>query len=89
MDEKGKPPRVVVTEAWRKEQQAKRAAYEAKRRAWARRFESGAESDDEAPAASGGPAADGAAETDATAIPARRGRRGGTIQDSRQPRFTF
>ena len=41
MDEKAKPARVVVSEAWRKEQQAKRAAYEAKRRAWVGTFESG------------------------------------------------
>lgn len=34
MDVEEKPPRVVVTAAWRKEQQAKREAYEAKRRAW-------------------------------------------------------
>lgn len=89
MDEEGKPPHVVVTEAWRKEQQAKRAAYEAKRRAWARMFETGSATDDEETAASGGPAAAGAAETDAAAVPARHGRRSGTIRDRRQARFTF
>ena len=89
MDEKRKPRRVVVTEAWRKEQQAKQAAYEAKRRAWAGMFETGSEADGaEIPAPEGPPAA-GAAETDAAAVPARRGRRGGTIQDRRQARFTF
>jgi hypothetical protein len=39
MDEERKPRLVVVTKAWRKEQQAKRAAYEAKRHAWAGMFE--------------------------------------------------
>jgi hypothetical protein len=90
MDEEGKPPRVVVTEAWRKEQQAKREAYEAKRRAWARMLESGSEADEGEAPTPGGPAASGAAVTgDVTAIPARRRRRDGTIQDRRQARFTF
>ena len=41
MDDEEKPPPIVVTAAWRKEQQAKRDAYEAKRRAWVRTFERG------------------------------------------------
>ena len=36
MADEERPSRVVVSDAWRKEQQAKREAYEAKRRAWAR-----------------------------------------------------
>ena len=42
----GNPSRVAVTDAWRKEQQAKREAYEAKRRAWVRTFERGDEVDE-------------------------------------------
>jgi hypothetical protein len=85
-----KPPRVVVTAAWLKEQQAKQMAYEAKRRAWARMLESDSEADDEA-AAPGGPATAGTTGTDGVEgiVTARRGRRGGTIQDGRQARFTF
>jgi len=86
MDEERKSSRVAVTEAWRKEQQAKRAAYEARRRAWTRRFESGSEADDE-PVAPDDPAAAGTGATDT--VPARRGRRGGPIKDERQARFTF
>jgi hypothetical protein len=88
MDEERKSPRVVVTEAWRKEQRAKRAAYEARRRAWTRLLESGSEAGDDETAAPGEPAA-GIAETGARTVPARRGRRGGTIRDERQARFTF
>jgi hypothetical protein len=46
MEDQGKPSRVVVTDAWRKEQQAKRDAYEAKRRAWARSFERDGEAEE-------------------------------------------
>jgi hypothetical protein len=50
MDVEQKPPRVVVTAAWRNEQQAKREAYEAKRRAWVQTFEHGAQAEeDESP----------------------------------------
>jgi hypothetical protein len=43
---------------------------------------------DEVPAP-GGPAVSEAAETGRAGIPERRGRRGGTILDKRQARFTF
>ena len=42
MAEDERPSRVVVTDAWRKEQQSKREAYVAKRRAWVRTLEYGA-----------------------------------------------
>jgi hypothetical protein len=89
VEDKGNPSRVVVTDAWRKEQQAKREAYEAKRRAWARTFELGDEAEEADKPASGGTAAAGAAETGGAVIPERRGRRGGTIRDHRQARFTY
>jgi hypothetical protein len=87
MEEQGKPPRVVVTDAWRKEQQAKRDAYEAKRRAWARTLERGGEAEERDAVEPGGTAA--VTETSDLANPERRGRRGGTIQDRRQARFGF
>ena len=89
MDVEEKPPRVVVTAAWRKEQQAKREAYEAKRRAWVRTFERGAEADQEESAALGKTAPSDVLETRGTGVVPRRGRRGGTVQDKRQARFTF
>jgi hypothetical protein len=89
MEDRGKPSRVVVTDAWRKEHQAKRDAYEAKRRAWARTFERGGEAEEVDAPASGEASAAGAAESGGAVIPERRGRRGGTIQDGRQARFTF
>ncbi len=83
MADEERPSRVVVTDACRKEQQAKREAYEAKRRAWVRMVERGDEADEnELPASE-------AAEAGRTGVPRRRGRRGGTIQDKRQARFTF
>ena len=63
MDEEQKPPRVVVTAAWRKEQQAKREAYEAKRRAWVRTFERGTEAEEDESPAPGETAASSALET--------------------------
>jgi len=89
MDEEEKPPRVVVTAAWRKEQQAKREAYEAKRRAWVRTFERGAEADEDESSAPGETAPADALETRGAGVIPRRGRRGGTVQDKRQARFTF
>jgi hypothetical protein len=89
MADEERPSRVVVTDAWRKEQRAKREAYEAKRRAWVRRVEHGDEADEDEVPASGGPAVSGAAKTGRAGIPERRGRRGGTILDKRQARFTF
>ncbi len=89
MEDDGKPSRVVVTGAWRKEQQAKREAYEAKRRAWVRRVEQGDEADEDAVAAPDGGRAAETEETDRARVPGRRGRRGGTIPDGRQARFTF
>ena len=83
-----RPSRVVVTDAWRKEQQAKREAYEATRRAWVRRVERDEAEEDEVAAPDGGRAAE-AAETGRARVPPRRGRRGGTIPDGRQARFTF
>ena len=89
MEDQGKPSRVVVTDAWRKEQQAKRDAYEAKRRAWARTVERGGDVEEAEVSAPGGTSAAGAAGTGGAIIPERRGRRGGTIQDRRQARFAF
>jgi hypothetical protein len=79
MEDQGKPSRVVVTDAWRKEQQAKRNAYEAKRRSWARTFERGGEAEEADVPAPGGMSAAGAAEAGGAIIPERRGRRAGTI----------
>ena len=89
MDVEGKPPRVVVTAAWRKEQQAKREAYEAKRRAWVRTFERGTEAEEDESPAPGETAPPDTRETRGAGVVPRRGRRGGTVQDKRQARFTF
>jgi hypothetical protein len=89
MNEEQKPPAIVVTAAWRKEQQAKRDAYEAKRRAWVRTFERGTgagEGDSPAPDEA---AASNASETGDARLARRRGRRGGTVQDKRQGRLKF
>jgi hypothetical protein len=89
MDVEEKPPRFVVTAAWRKEQQAKREAYEARRRAWVRTFERGTEVEgDESPAADETSPPD-TLETRGAGVVPRRGRRGGTVQDKRQARFRF
>ena len=89
MEEKGKPSRGVVTDAWRKEQQAKREVYEATRRAWVRRVEHGDEAEEDEVAAPDDRRAAEAAETDRARAPERPRRRGGTIPDGRQARFTF
>jgi hypothetical protein len=89
MEDQERPSRVVVTDAWRKEQQAKRDAYEAKRRVWARTFERGIEVEEEEVPASGAMAVSKTAETGGAIIPERRGRRSGKIQDRRQARFAF
>ena len=89
MEDKGKPSRVVVTDSWRMEQQAKRDAYEATRRAWVRRVEHGDEAEEDEVAAPDGGRASEAAETGRGGAPERRLRRGGTIPDGRQARFTF
>ena len=89
MDVEEKPPRVVVTTAWRKEQQAKREAYEAKRRVWVRTFERGTGAGEDDSPAPGETAASDASETRDAGLAPRRGRRGGTVQDKRQGRFTF
>jgi hypothetical protein len=89
MDDQGMPSRVVVTAAWRKEQQTKREAYEAKRRAWVQTFERGAQSEEEESPAPGETAPPDALEIRGTGVMPRRGRRSGTIQDERQVRFTF
>jgi len=89
MNEEQRPPRFVVTAAWREEQQAKREAYEARRRAWVRTFERWAEAEeDERPAPGETPPPD-ALETRGAGVVPRRGRRGGTVPDKRQARFTF
>ena len=89
MNEEQRPPHVVVTVAWRKEQQAKREAYEAKRRAWVQTFERGIEAEEDESPAPGETAAPSALETTDAHIVPRGGRRGGTVQDKRQARFTF
>jgi hypothetical protein len=89
MDVEEKPPRIVVTAAWRNEQRAKREAYEAKRRAWVRTFERGTEAEEDESPAPGETAPPDALETRAAGVLPRRGRRGGTVQDKRQARFTF
>jgi len=89
MDVEEKPPRIVVTAAWREEQQAKREAYEAKRRAWVRTFERGADAEEDESRAPGETAPPSALETRGAGVVPRRGRRGGTVQDKRQARFTF
>jgi hypothetical protein len=93
MDEPARPPRIAVTDAWRNEQQAKRDAYEAKRRGWMRGLERGldAEADageDEVPAP-GGQGVSGSVAPDPAIAPARRSRWGGMVHDVRQTRFTF
>jgi hypothetical protein len=89
MDEHGKPSRAVVTATWKREQQAKRDAYEAKRRAWVRKFEreTGAGEDDSL--APDEAAASNASETRDARLAQPRGRRGGTVQDKRQGRLKF
>jgi len=89
MDVEEKPPRVVVTAAWREEQQAKREAYEAKRRAWVRTFERGAEADEDESPTPRETAPPDALETRGAGVVPRRGRRGGTVHDKRQARFSF
>jgi hypothetical protein len=89
MDEEQRPPRVVVTAAWRKEQQAKREAYEAKRRAWVGKFERGTEAEEDESPTPGEAEASSALEIGAARVAPRRGRRSGTVQDKRQARFTF
>ena len=89
MDVEEKPPRVVVTAAWRKEQQAKREAYEAKRRAWVRTFERGTEAEEDESPAPGEAAPPDALETRGAGVVPRRGRQDGTVLDKRQARFTF
>jgi hypothetical protein len=89
MEDEAKSSRVEVAAAWRKEQQAKRDAYEATRRAWARTLEHGTDVEEcEIPAPEEATAS-GAAETEGVVSPERRGRRGRTILDRRQTRFTF
>ena len=88
MNDERRPPRVVVTAAWRNEQQAKREAYEARRRAWARTFERGAEAEEDETPAPVETAPPDAPETRGAGVMPRRGRRGGTVQDKRQVRFT-
>lgn len=89
MNEEQKPSPIVVTAAWRKEQQAKRNAYEAKRRVWVRTFERGTAAGEDDSLAPGETAAPNASETSDARLAPRRGRRGGTVQDKRQGRFTF
>jgi hypothetical protein len=89
MSDPERPSRVVVTDAWTKEQQAKREAYDAKRRAWVRRVEHGDEAEEDEISATDGGRASEAAETGRARVPKGRGRRGGTIPDGRQARFTF
>jgi hypothetical protein len=89
MDDEEKPPPIVVTAALRKEQQAKRDAYEAKRRAWVTTFERGTGAGEEDSPAPGETAASNASETRDARVAPRRGRRGGTVQDKCQGRFTF
>ena len=69
MADEERPSRVVVTDAWRKEQQAKRAAYEAKRHAWARMLERGDKADEDEVPAPGGAAVSEAAESGRAEIP--------------------
>jgi hypothetical protein len=89
MDVEVKPPRVVVTAAWREEQQAKRDAYEAKRRAWVRTLERGAEVEEDQSPAPGEASPPDALGTRGAGVVPRRGRRGGTVHDKRQTRFAF
>lgn len=89
MMEDNKPTPVVVTDAWRKEQQAKRDAYVAKRRAWVQRLERPDDIAEDAAQTPGVAQTSRATETGSAIIPERRGRLGGTIQDKRQTRFTF
>jgi hypothetical protein len=89
MEDKDKPAQVVVTDAWRKEQQAKRDAYQAKRRAWVQQLENADHTTGDEIPTPGAATATSATEAGSVIIPERRGRLGGTIQDKRQARFTF
>jgi hypothetical protein len=89
MADEERPSRVVVTDAWRKEQQAKREAYEAKRRSWTGMLARGDEAEETDAPEPDGTSTAGVAEAGGAVIRERRGRRGGTIQDKRQTRFTF
>jgi hypothetical protein len=88
MEDEEKLTRVVVTDAWKKEQQAKQRAYEAKRRAWMQHLERTGDPEEDEAETSGVAPASRATEPGVT-IPERRGRWGGTIQDKRQVRFRF
>jgi hypothetical protein len=59
------------------------------RRAWIRTFERGAEAQEDESPAPRETAASSALETRGAGVVPRRGRRGGTVQDKRQARFTF
>jgi len=89
MNEEQRPPRVVVTTAWRRKQQAKREAYEAKRRAWVRTFERGTEAEEGESPAPGETAPPDVLETGSAGVVLRHSRRVDTVQDKRQARFRF
>ena len=89
MSDPERPSRVVVTDAWRKEQQTKRENYDAKRHEWEKRVEHGDETEEDEVSAPDAREAPEAAETERARVGERRGRRGGTIADGRQARFTF
>ena len=89
MDERDEGLARTPTAAWLAGQEAKQAAYEARRRAWTRRLEprDGAGEDAVEDAAEPSPAATGATGQDGRA--ARRRAPRGPVHDPRQGRFEF
>ena len=81
MDDQAKPPFTTPTAAWRAEQERKREAYAAKRRAWMRLMEGHTPEDEEAMKVS--PSAD-----EITGARERRRTRG-IVHDRRQGKFDF
>jgi hypothetical protein len=90
MDDWGEDATRTPTAAWLAEQEAKQAAYAARRRAWARRLGRGASpEEDEVEETAGLPPASG---TDAAGLAGRMTRRRaprGPVHDPRQGRFAF
>jgi hypothetical protein len=87
MDERGKPPLTTPTAAWLAEQEAKQAAYAARRRAWAHAVVGQDGASAEEPPES--PAPTSASSAPASEPPAASRRPRGVVHDPRQGRFEF
>ena len=90
MDGQTEAPSATPTASWLAEQEAKQAAYAARRRTWTLRRKHRALSDDEADElAAPSPAAGDGAPPAATGHVTRPRRACGTVHDPRQSRFEF